>query len=115
MEDTIPTTPIADTQAPQAPVQAAPTENKLFQPRDTRGDRGGQRGGGRGGRGGSSRGPRRDARTKPEFDQKIVSLRRVVRVTSGGRRFAFSACVDAGNRKGMVGVGLGKATDTPLA
>ncbi len=113
MEDTITTTQTPDTQTP-APVQ--PTDNKLFQPRDSRGDsRGGNRGGGRGGRGGSSRGPRRDTRQKPEFDQKIVSLRRVVRVTSGGRRFAFSACVVAGNRKGMVGVGLGKATDTPLA
>lgn len=112
MEDTNTTTPIVPT---EAPVQAAPTDRPAFQQRDNRGDRGGQRGGGRGGRGGNSRGPRRDTRQKPEFDQKIVSLRRVVRVTSGGRRFAFSACVVAGNRKGMVGVGLGKATDTPLA
>ncbi len=71
---------------------------------------------GRGGRRDNNRrGPRRDTRQKPEFDQKIVSLRRVTRVTSGGRRFAFSVCVVAGNRKGMVGVGQGKATDTPLA
>lgn len=58
---------------------------------------------------------RRENRIKPEFDQKIVSLRRVTRVVSGGRRFSFSVAVVAGNRKGMVGVGLGKATDTPLA
>ena len=113
MEETITTTP--DT-TPVPPAPAAPQTRAPFN-RDNRGS-GGQRGGtgGRGGsRGGSSRGPRRDTRQKPEFDQKIVSLRRVVRVTSGGRRFAFSACVVAGNRKGMVGVGLGKATDTPLA
>lgn len=61
------------------------------------------------------RAPRREARTKPEFDQKIVSLRRVTRVVAGGRRFSFSVCVVAGNRKGSVGVGQGKATDTPLA
>lgn len=73
------------------------------------------RGRGRGRRD-NRRGPRaRGERQKPEFDQKIVSLRRVTRVVAGGRRFAFSVCVVAGNRKGMVGVGQGKATDTPLA
>ena len=61
------------------------------------------------------RGPRRDARVKPEFDQKIVSLRRVTRVMAGGRRFNFSVALVAGNRKGQVGVGQGKAGDTPLA
>src|SRR3989338_2907639 len=58
---------------------------------------------------------RRDARVKPEFEQKIVSLRRVTRVMAGGRRFNFSVCLVAGNKKGMVGVGQGKASDTPLA
>ena len=58
---------------------------------------------------------RRDPRTKPEFEQKIVSLRRVTRVMAGGRRFSFSVALVAGNRKGMVGVGQGKASDTPLA
>ncbi|OHB09726.1 MAG: hypothetical protein A3G05_02390 [Candidatus Zambryskibacteria bacterium RIFCSPLOWO2_12_FULL_45_14] len=45
----------------------------------------------------------------------MVSLRRVTRVMAGGRRFSFSVCLVAGNRKGMVGVGQGKASDTPLA
>jgi small subunit ribosomal protein S5 len=58
---------------------------------------------------------RRDTRTKPEFEQKIVSLRRVTRVMAGGRRFSFSVCLVAGNKKGSVGVGQGKASDTPLA
>ena len=61
------------------------------------------------------RSSRRDTRTKPEFDQKIISLRRVTRVMAGGRRFSFSVCLVAGNRKGAVGVGQGKASDTPLA
>ncbi len=61
------------------------------------------------------RGPRREPRAKPEFDNKIVSLRRVVRVVSGGRRFSFSVALVAGDRKGRIGVGFGKATDTPLA
>ncbi len=59
--------------------------------------------------------PRREARVRPEFDQKIVSIRRVTRVVTGGRRFAFSVGVVIGDRKGRVGVGLGKAGDTPVA
>lgn len=54
-------------------------------------------------------------RIKPEFDSKIITIRRVTRVTSGGRRMAFSVAVVAGDRKGRVGVGLGKANDTSLA
>lgn len=59
--------------------------------------------------------PKREPRAKPEFDQKIISLRRVTRVVTGGRRFAFSVGVVVGDRKGRVGVGLGKAGDTPVA
>lgn len=70
---------------------------------------------GRGGEGRGRRPQRRDARVKPEFDQKIISLRRVTRVMGGGRRFSFSVGIVAGNRKGQVGVGQGKAADTPLA
>lgn len=60
-------------------------------------------------------GPKRDARPRSEFDQKIISLRRVTRVVTGGRRFAFSVGVVIGDRKGRVGVGQGKAGDTPVA
>ena len=59
--------------------------------------------------------PRRETRVKPEFDQKIISIRRVTRVVTGGRRFSFSVGIVIGDRKGRVGVGLGKASDTPLA
>ncbi|OHA92668.1 MAG: hypothetical protein A3G47_00950 [Candidatus Zambryskibacteria bacterium RIFCSPLOWO2_12_FULL_39_45] len=59
--------------------------------------------------------PRREGRVKAEFDQKIVSIRRVTRVVTGGRRFAFSVGIVIGDRKGRVGVGQGKAGDTPLA
>jgi small subunit ribosomal protein S5 len=108
MEDTIITTEENKVVVEAPIVSDAPAQSTRPQSRDTRGDS-------RGGRKPNRRAPRRDARAKPEFDQKIVSLRRVTRVTSGGRRFAFSVCVVAGNRKGMVGVGLGKAGDTPLA
>ncbi len=57
----------------------------------------------------------RDARPKSEFDQKIISIRRVTRVASGGRRFSFSVAMVVGNRKGSVGVGIGKGGDTAIA
>jgi small subunit ribosomal protein S5 len=65
-------------------------------------------------RGGNRRGPS-FARPKPEFDQKIINIRRVTRVTSGGRRFSFSVALIAGDGKGAIGLGLGKAGDTALA
>lgn len=54
-------------------------------------------------------------KVKPEFDQKIIDIRRVTRVVAGGRRFSFSVALVAGDRKGRVGLGLGKAGDTALA
>ena len=54
-------------------------------------------------------------RVKPEFDQKILNIRRVTRVVAGGRRFSFSVAIVAGDRKGSIGLGLGKAGDTALA
>jgi small subunit ribosomal protein S5 len=60
------------------------------------------------------RGGKREER-KVEYDHKIVSIRRVARVVAGGRRFNFSVSLVAGNRRGMVGVGIGKAGDTALA
>ena len=54
-------------------------------------------------------------RPKPEFDQKIIDIRRVTRVVAGGRRFSFSVVLVAGDKKGSVGLGLGKAGDTSLA
>jgi len=55
------------------------------------------------------------SRVKPEFDQKIIDIRRVTRVVAGGRRFSFSVALVAGDKKGCVGLGLGKAGDTALA
>jgi small subunit ribosomal protein S5 len=54
-------------------------------------------------------------RVKPEFDQKMIDIRRVTRVVAGGRRFSFAVAVIIGDRKGSVGVGTGKAGDTSLA
>lgn len=57
----------------------------------------------------------RDERVRSEFDQKMLAIRRVTRVASGGRRFSFSVALVVGNKKGSVGVGTGKAGDTSLA
>lgn len=83
--------------------------------------RSGARGGAGSSRGGTGKGSPRGGRggaferVKPEFDNKLIQIRRVTRVVAGGRRFAFSVALVAGNRKGSVGVGIGKAADTAAA
>lgn len=46
-----------------------------------------------------------------EFDQKVVEVKRVTRVTSGGKRMRFRALVVIGDHKGKVGMGLKKGAD----
>jgi small subunit ribosomal protein S5 len=104
----------ADTAAAKAATATdAPAETKDGEKAD-RGPR--RRRGGNDRRGGRRprRGGRQD-RVRPEFDQKIVSIRRVTRVMAGGRRFSFSVSMVIGDKKGKVGVGIGKAGDTQLA
>ncbi len=81
-----------------------------------RGKQGGRGGAirGRGGRGGG-RERSRTPRERSEFDQVTIDARRVARVMAGGRRFNFSLVVVIGDKKGRVGVGLGKGADTALA
>tara|TARA_B100001142_G_scaffold163584_1_gene163646 strand:+ start:548 stop:1099 length:552 start_codon:yes stop_codon:yes gene_type:complete len=50
-----------------------------------------------------------------EFIDKLVFINRVATVVKGGRRFSFAALVVAGNQKGHVGFGHGKAREVPEA
>jgi len=52
---------------------------------------------------------------KKEFDQHILDLARVTRVTQGGKQLSFRACVIIGDRRGRVGLGLAKGKDVQLA
>ena len=52
---------------------------------------------------------------RDEFEQRILDLARVTRVMAGGKRMNFRACVVIGDRKGKVGIGLGKGADVTIA
>jgi len=53
----------------------------------------------------------RGPREAKEFDEEVIQIDRVTRVVKGGRRLRFRATVVVGNRKGKVGIGIGKSTE----
>ncbi len=52
---------------------------------------------------------------KKLLEEKVVSISRVTKVTSGGRHFRFAATMAVGDGKGLVGIGTGKANEVPEA
>ena len=57
---------------------------------------------------------RREPRQKL-YEEEIIEVKRVTKVTPGGRHFRFSATMAVGDRKGHVGIGTGKANEVPDA
>lgn len=52
---------------------------------------------------------------KDEFEKVTVDIRRVTKVVKGGRNMKFSALVVTGDKKGKVGVGMGKGAEVSIA
>ncbi len=54
---------------------------------------------------------RRHRKERKEFDEEVIQIDRVTRVVKGGRRLRFRATVVIGDRKGRIGIGIGKSTE----
>ncbi|HEX4104314.1 MAG TPA: 30S ribosomal protein S5 [Candidatus Paceibacterota bacterium] len=66
----------------------------------------------------NSRGPRRPDRgpkPKEEFKERVLDMRRVTRVTAGGKRFRFRCTIVLGDERGRVGIGVAKGLDVQQA
>lgn len=58
---------------------------------------------------------RSDKKPQKEFEEVLLEVRRVTRVTTGGRQLSFRAIILIGNKKGKIGLGVAKWSDVSIA
>ncbi len=108
-----PTTTVEAKPTPAAPAKSADAKQPVKT--DAKGDA----------KGADNRAPRvYDRNKKPNkfnrnandpFEERVISIKRVIKVTKGGRKFKFSALVVVGDKKGRVGYATAKSTEVPEA
>lgn len=59
--------------------------------------------------------PKINAETLEGLEEQLIKIVRTTKVVKGGRRFRFGALMVVGNKKGVVGLGYGKANEIPEA
>ena len=64
---------------------------------------------------GRKRDGRLDEKPQKEFEEVLLEVRRVTRVTTGGRQLSFRAIIVIGNRKGKISLGVAKGADVSIA